>query len=961
MCLQRSNLIVLFSIALVSICSAGNVDSIPPIIQKQIDSLYAITDTFYYSGEYNKSLETREKLTSLLLESKQWDLGVEQLNYSYYTAIENLKNIVEAEAFLDSAVFYAEKYLGENDINFFYTLANKGYDQWVQTNYRHAITYYDKAINGFENLNEAEDYYFHNVRKLLDCYKKIGESKLAQRFSKNYHNILVEKGQRYSYYGIEMLQLLALNYRENSEYQKAIQVLKNALEDNTQVKDKYSRLKKEYDIYQTMGKTFYQAGSLDSALHYLKLCNQKSFKHTGKIRHFHHEDIAKVYLESNEFSLAIQEFKYALQKYKKRSIEVDKVKARRNSFLAESFRLQSQLDSAAVYNSKAIKFLGIAPEVNFSSYNDYASLANFNIESVQILSRVAQFNLDKFQESNKLEYRDLALKRFQQAMDGSKYLQKELLSKASKYQLNKNLQSHFSEYLDLLIDLYTEEKSVEYFEKILSLIEDNKAVVLKEDIYKKTLIEQTNIPNETIEKEIAFRERINGIKRKIYNHKFENKDEVNLKKEWEDDLVKQIKSYSEFQQKLESKYPDYFDNKYKVQQVDYKTIQKSLDKNEVYLNYFKSNNNFICLWMGQSDHGIKFIGNHSSINNDVLQLLQIIRTNPLKAFNQDDIKMFSTSAHLLYNKLIPQDALNNGEENAFIISGHSSLYYLPFEILLTYDNSQARSFKNLDYLFKDFVIEYAYSAELWSSARNRKIKSKDLSVISFAPFIKSGISDTRACNNETNLGSLSCSIEEVDHISKTLSNKIYKDNEAVRNAFVESTDCGIIHLATHACLDDEQPEFNKLMFYDDYLAIQDLESMKLKAQLAVLSACNTGVGKIRTGEGMINLGNGFRNAGVSSLITSLWSINDCSTSEILSSFYSELPNMSISESLNNAKIEYLNSADKISAHPYYWASLVFSGDTNVFTGKSGDFFSISKLLFLFAVCLVLFFFVRRKK
>jgi len=131
---------------------------------------------------------------------------------------------------------------------------------------------------------------------------------------------------------------------------------------------------------------------------------------------------------------------------------------------------------------------------------------------------------------------------------------------------------------------------------------------------------------------------------------------------------------------------------------------------------------------------------------------------------------------------------------------------------------------------------------------------------------------------------------------------------------------------------------SRLQFYDGHIAIQDLETMALDADLVVLSACNTGSGVLKSGEGVIHLGKGFVSAGVGSLVNTLWAINDCATEKIITGFYSHLKEQNISKALQKAKIDYIDGADKLTAHPYYWSALIFSGNKEVFVSSG-----ISKL------------------
>jgi len=127
------------------------------------------------------------------------------------------------------------------------------------------------------------------------------------------------------------------------------------------------------------------------------------------------------------------------------------------------------------------------------------------------------------------------------------------------------------------------------------------------------------------------------------------------------------------------------------------------------------------------------------------------------------------------------------------------------------------------------------------------------------------------------------------------------------------------------------PEFSNLSFSseeDGKLFISELYNMNLNADLAVLSACNTGAGNLEKGEGLINVSRAFTYAGVPSTVTSLWKVPDQETSQIMISFYRYLKEgKPKNEALQMAKLDYLtNTKDNALKHPYYWAGFVVSGD-----------------------------------
>jgi CHAT domain-containing protein len=129
------------------------------------------------------------------------------------------------------------------------------------------------------------------------------------------------------------------------------------------------------------------------------------------------------------------------------------------------------------------------------------------------------------------------------------------------------------------------------------------------------------------------------------------------------------------------------------------------------------------------------------------------------------------------------------------------------------------------------------------------------------------------------------------------------------------------------------------------LYVNDLYNYQINADLVTLSACQTGFGKLQKGEGMLSLARGFNYAGVPSIVTTLWKINDQSTSEIMRSFYKNLSDgLSKKEALRQAKLNYLSSNDDVFLrHPYYWSGIVLTGNTLPLNTTNYDLWAICTL------------------
>jgi CHAT domain-containing protein len=138
-----------------------------------------------------------------------------------------------------------------------------------------------------------------------------------------------------------------------------------------------------------------------------------------------------------------------------------------------------------------------------------------------------------------------------------------------------------------------------------------------------------------------------------------------------------------------------------------------------------------------------------------------------------------------------------------------------------------------------------------------------------------------------------------------------------------SGDTGEDYSATLYFRDSEGEEDGRLYWYELY-------GMNLKASLAVLSSCESGIGKTYRGEGMLSMANAFTFAGCSNVVMGLWKVDDQVSVKLMDKFYSELlEGMAIDEALALAKRTYLASADQVSANPKIWGSLVAYGEAQV--------------------------------
>jgi hypothetical protein len=135
--------------------------------------------------------------------------------------------------------------------------------------------------------------------------------------------------------------------------------------------------------------------------------------------------------------------------------------------------------------------------------------------------------------------------------------------------------------------------------------------------------------------------------------------------------------------------------------------------------------------------------------------------------------------------------------------------------------------------------------------------------------------------------------------------------------------------------------------------------MKLNTQLVVLSACETALGKQKIGEGVYSIARGFALTGCPSIVMSFWKVNDKTTSEIMGSFYHNLSQgKKINAALRNSKIDYLEEADEISAHPANWAAFVCLGNVSAVNLPVNNYYKWYYLAGFLFLCITCFFAVK---
>ncbi len=332
------------------------------------------------------------------------------------------------------------------------------------------------------------------------------------------------------------------------------------------------------------------------------------------------------------------------------------------------------------------------------------------------------------------------------------------------------------------------------------------------------------------------------------------------------------------------------------------------------------------------------------------------------AISSHDYHAFIKYARELY-KLLVEPIEDHIVGKHLIVVPDGPLHFVPFEVLLTEDvpdDSDMRSYRTIPYLIRKNAISYSYSATLMHQLRSRRRPTPPRSFLGVAPVFERELpknskgelvirqnTDTTA-TLDLRAVHLPASLQEVKRIKSLFARKrplwrrmldskadllIHEDASELNVKNAKLDQYRFVHLATHAFANESHPDLSGLVMAMDHdgqedgvLHLNEVYNLKTNADLVVLSACETGLGKLATGEGIIGLTRGFLYAGASNVMVSLWKADDVTTRDVMVAFYeSLLDGSSRAEALRQAKLTQI-ATSPVHARPFFWAQFVLIGE-----------------------------------
>lgn len=295
---------------------------------------------------------------------------------------------------------------------------------------------------------------------------------------------------------------------------------------------------------------------------------------------------------------------------------------------------------------------------------------------------------------------------------------------------------------------------------------------------------------------------------------------------------------------------------------------------------------------------------------------------------------FLQQALFLDSLLLRPELSDAGRQiNSLILVPDDILVLVPFEVLLRRPGSAAGTWRDQAWLLAEYNISYAYSATLLNQQKEiseANKKSAEQPSRNFGGFA--------AGYSNTGLYQLQNTYPMVEYVCGLLGGQKYLKAACSEAQFKNSASAyRILLLAMHGISDADHPELSRLLFGDpgpdslinnNILYASELQIMRLRADLVVLSACHSGTGKLEQGEGVYSLARAFSAAGVPSTVMSLWLLHENTARPILESFFRNLKlGMTKDEALREAKLDFLKKDENFEmTHPFYWAGIAALGD-----------------------------------
>lgn len=484
---------------------------------------------------------------------------------------------------------------------------------------------------------------------------------------------------------------------------------------------------------------------------------------------------------------------------------------------------------------------------------------------------------------------------------------------SSKFTLLADSRRRTEKALSILLESYRGAPGEALVYRALEWMERAKATVLFDALQDNLARNALETSDTLLQTERTLKQQLAFFERQLILY-----PESERQREWQREKFQIEQQLTQNGDRLVEKYPRLQNFRSQEKRLDREHFHRLFlsSPSSVYLSYFVGEEALYGLAIGGDGAAqFKLLGGVDSLRNEVFRFLRAFA----RPGGEMDPEQYERQAGRLSDQLLAP-LLSPGEmaSGNLCIAPDAWLGALPFEgLIYPGEPKNGKTWPGIDYVLRHYRVYYVFSAAVAVLQAQTNSKARKTARL-VAPLFPEG---------ERGLAPLPGSRQELDAIAPPGSQRLL-GAEADRDRVVEEIgQYQLLHFSTHAQADSAGPG-SRIELFDQPLYLPDIYALRLQARLVVLSACESGAGRVEKGEGVMSLSRAFTYAGANALVSSLWSVNAQATTNIMKRMYGGLRDEeTVAEALHRAKLDYLESDSVAGLYksPYYWAGFVYIG------------------------------------
>ncbi len=679
--------------------------------------------------------------------------------------------------------------------------------------------------------------------------------------------------------------------------------------------------------------------------------------------------LGEIYLQAAQPLKALQSFESLLPFYQKAPNQRELGKL--YILIAAAQQELARYDAALKSYQKALKTFLPSFQENDPSQNPDPSFVSREIWLMEIMRGKGQCFLKKFEENHRLSDLHLAAYQLEDAVRCIEEIKLAFDESASMILLGSYTHDFYEDLIEVKYRLAALENKPALLEEAFLIAQKANAFVLREYVSEQQALQLAGVSADTMALLSRHRATTNRLLRQLEQAPSGKIDSLNQL------LFQEKQQLFSLKKNLEKAYPLYAALRNELAVAGLNQLQQVLDSSQLLIKYFVGKKRLYIFSIAEAHFQLDTL----PISRDFfLQLYRYRRAISELDFVRDSAQVaeqqYLHAAHELYRLLLEKPLTWPGSQGIrrLTIVADDVLHSIPFQALQLRPGTSWTKAENM--LISQYAVSYSYFCHMLldeTSAEESQgsfvsfgLEFDDFTLKYLQSLSKDSIKNQLIKDNlrSGSLSKLPFSDDEARALARMMRGTSWLNEQATKANFVsQSQEARLLHLATHSLLDTQHPLQSALIFtktrdsLDNLLRLDEVYSMKLQADMIVLSACNTAWGQQQKGEGINSLARAFHFAGVPSVTATLWSISDQSSQKLMELYYSFLKAGDPKDiALQKAQLEYLKN-DKLSSPafrlPVYWAAWVSMGENGAVFEVPLSFWEKNKVGLILGFLLIL--------